>query len=72
MYGHKGGSKEGRKYPTVENVMQKFYEMYPDATLDSDPDAGEIPRVRRGVFRFEKCSRRLFTYKQYENNDIFC
>lgn len=51
MYGHKGGSKEGRKYPTVENVMQKFYEMYPDATLDSDPDAGEIPRVRRGVFR---------------------
>ena len=52
MYGYKGGSKEGRKYPTIQNVMDGFYEKHPDASLDPDIAAGEIPRVKLSTFGY--------------------
>ena len=52
MYGHAGGRKEGRKYPTVQNVRDKFYEIHKDAVIDADPTGGEIPNVQHSTFRY--------------------
>ena len=51
MYGYVGGKKEGRQYPTVANVREKFYEMHKDAARDPDPELGQIPLVQHSTFR---------------------
>ena len=51
MFGFKGGSKEGREYPTVKRVREKFYELHPEAVKDPDISMGEIPLVGITVFR---------------------
>lgn len=55
MYGYVGGSKEGRCYPTVESVRDRFYTVH-EGVIDADPELGEIPLVGQDTFRFCKYS----------------
>ena len=49
MYGYVGGPKQGRKYPSVSNVREEFYERHQDACVYPEP--GEIPLVQKTIFR---------------------
>ena len=43
---YKEGRKEGREYPTIKSVREKFYEIRSGAVKDPDISmAGEIPLV---------------------------
>ena len=47
-----GGNQEGREYPTVAKIRDKFYEIYPGVPLDTyTPHRGEIPIVGERKFR---------------------
>ena len=50
MYGYRGGKKEGRKYPTVANVREEFYNIH-EGVPDADPTLGEIPLVSQSTFK---------------------
>lgn len=51
MWGYKGGSKENRIYPTVQNVREQFYKLYSSAFRGAKVEDLQIPLVGRTVFR---------------------
>ena len=53
MWGYKGGKKEGRIYPTVDNVREAFYKQYPAAFRGANVEELGIPLVGRTVFRLK-------------------
>ena len=55
MYGFKGGDKSQCVYPSVANVRNKFYEVYPGEPIETwDPTKGDVPLVGMSCFRFGK------------------
>ena len=51
MWGVKGGRKEGRMYPTVQNVMVEFYQGHPSSE-ETEFSIGEIPKLTWSCFRY--------------------
>ena len=63
MYGHKGGNKSYCVYPTVKNVRDKFYEIYPGEPPETfDPTKGDIPVCSEKKFRYEKYLIGMFNF----------
>ena len=63
MYGFIGGKKDGRKYPTAENVREEFYNVH-EGSVDADASMGEIPLVSTRTFRY------CFIYDAYPTFDF--
>lgn len=51
MFGLPGGNKNMRTYPTVQKVMDKFYEIH-EGSYDADITKGEIPKVKWSTFMY--------------------
>ena len=72
MWGFKGGRKEGREYPTVKSIMEKFYSIH-EGTEDADITVGEIPKVGYGRFRYviqAEIFYKFYKFKYVQNQYI--